>query len=454
VLKFSVTSSPNLDIPLKVREQIDVEAIAVSGSYLYALGNSAFYALDTAELAIQNADFPLVHAPSELVVNAQGALAYLLGGEGIEVLNVSAPSAPVALSPAPFVTMGAAADLAPVPFASGSATILYIADHDAGFSIARGLDASPGTLEWVSPSYATTSAPIVRSVGAARGQAYLGSSAQMLWTVGGAPSSLSFLGTGIPMSTTVSSLGEHENQLLAVGGAEGLLRFTMQPNAEPTDADSFVTGGDAAAMALAWPNAVVADGTNGLVIVNIDGPMTLTGSAPAPDANSNFLSVDVQGNYAYVADGNGVFRIYDFSDPSGPVQLGTLAQKGLLDVKVQGRYAYLACGSRGLRIVDIGDPNAPVKVGMDYLELPGVAHSVTTYADSLLVAAGEAGFHMLRIEAGGQLAPVMSFPLGGNTLQLAVSSEGLVYAANEDAGMAIVMLNRYQLYFPILAKQK
>ena len=190
---------------------------------------------------------------------------------------------------------------------------------------------------------------------------------------------------------------------------------------------------------MAWPNVVVADGTNGLVIVNVDGPLALTGSAPAPAFDSNFIGVDFQGNLAYVVDGNGALRIYDLTDPSGPIALGTLALQGVLDVKVFGNFAYLACGDRGLRVVDISDPNAPAFVGEDFLELTGLPQSLLIYKSYLLVAAGEAGMHMLRIQPDGQLVPGTTFHFGGNTLRIALGSDGFLYSANESAGMAMFL---------------
>ena len=128
--------------------------------------------------------------------------------------------------------------------------------------------------------------------------------------------------------------------------------------------------------------------------------------------------------------------------------MGTVKVPGMLDVKVSGNYAYLACGTKGLRVVDISDPNAPVLVGADFLELPGVAQNLLVRDGFLLVAAGEAGIHMLSMEPNGQLIPVMSFTFGGSTLRLTYDSDGFFYAANENGGMAMFMFEQYQMYLP------
>ena len=111
----------------------------------------------------------------------------------------------------------------------------------------------------------------------------------MLWTLDSKqPSAMPFIGSGNAMSTTVSAMQVHDNWLLAAGGTAGLLRYTIQEGAEPNDPESFTTG-TAVALAMAWPNVVVADGTNGLVIVNADGPLALTGLGLRPPLTATSL---------------------------------------------------------------------------------------------------------------------------------------------------------------------
>jgi hypothetical protein len=452
VMKFDLSNSATLNPPTKVRGQIDVNALQVGGGYVYAAGNAAFYVLDTAELAIQNGNFLLGSIPVRLMFGEDEDTLYMISTGGVEVLNISTPTAPVALTAAPFVTPGAAADLVVLKF--GDDVYLYIADFDAGLSIARSSAATPGIIELVSGSYVVSGAPIVRSVAAVPGQAFLSGSAPLLWTADTRqPAAMSLIGSGVAMSTTVTAMQVHENWLFGTAGTAGLLRYAIHEGAEPAEMESYTTGGTAVALALAWPNIVVADGTNGLVVVNGDGTLALTGEAPAPEFNSNFIGVDVSGSYAYVVDGNGTFRVYDLTDPTGPVALGTLKLGGMLDVKVAGNYAYLACGTKGLRVVDISDPNAPTLVGTDFLDLPGVAQNLLVYDGYLLVAAGEAGAHMLSMEPGGQLVPVLSFFFGGSTLRLIKDSGGFLYAANENGGMAMFMLEQYQVYLPKIAQR-
>ena len=141
----------------------------------------------------------------------------------------------------------------------------------------------------------------------------------VLWTADTPqPAAMSLIGSGVQMSTTISAMQVHANWLFGTAGTAGLLRYVIREGAAPEELDSYTTGGAAVALAMAWPNIVVADGANGLVVVNGDGTLSLTGEAAAPEFNSNFISVDVSGSYAYVVDGNGTFRVYDLTDPTGP----------------------------------------------------------------------------------------------------------------------------------------
>jgi Ca2+-binding RTX toxin-like protein len=85
---------------------------------------------------------------------------------------------------------------------------------------------------------------------------------------------------------------------------------------------------------------------------------TLVGTFDTP---GNAKSVQVVGNYAYVADGNSGLQIIDISNPQNPVLKGSYNDNYPSDyhsaeeVEVDGNYAYIAAGSGGLEIVDISN---------------------------------------------------------------------------------------------------
>ena len=102
--------------------------------------------------------------------------------------------------------------------------------------------------------------------------------------------------------------------------------------------------------------AFVSDRQNGVWIVDVSDP-----TAPVVVRAFGDADVFASGDLAYVA-GFGGLRIWDVSDPSNPVEVGSL-DTPTGNVFVSGGLAYIAASGRGLRIVDVSVPSAPVEVG-------------------------------------------------------------------------------------------
>ena len=69
----------------------------------------------------------------------------------------------------------------------------------------------------------------------------------------------------------------------------------------------------------------------------------------------------VLGSYAYVAEGVNGLQIIDISDPSQPVIAGLCDTPGTARaVSVSGNYAFVTDVNSDLQIIDISDSNHPV----------------------------------------------------------------------------------------------
>ncbi|MFN6156548.1 MAG: DUF4347 domain-containing protein [Dolichospermum sp.] len=121
--------------------------------------------------------------------------------------------------------------------------------------------------------------------------------------------------------------------------------------------------------------AYVADGQGGLKIIDISNPTapTLKGNY---DTSGSAYGVQVVGNYAYVADAYSGLQIIDISNPTAPTLKGNYDTSGLANgVQIVGNYAYIADGyayvqdgkSGGLQIIDISNPTAPTLKGYYYI---------------------------------------------------------------------------------------
>jgi hypothetical protein len=79
------------------------------------------------------------------------------------------------------------------------------------------------------------------------------------------------------------------------------------------------------------------------------------------------LEVSTQGNYAYVATGDGL-GVVDWRNPTRPELIGSMTAAdpagGILDAKVEGDLVSLASnGGPGITLVDVSDPTDPTEIG-------------------------------------------------------------------------------------------
>jgi hypothetical protein len=118
----------------------------------------------------------------------------------------------------------------------------------------------------------------------------------------------------------------------------------------------------------------ISDPTNPILSGNIEIEMP---------GDGDVSSLQVTGNYAYVAiDGSGL-RVVDISDPASPSLAGsyhTSLPHSVNDVQVEGRYAYVSARHGGLQILDISDPTRPTSIGGKEIWRSGTVYIAGNYA--------------------------------------------------------------------------
>jgi len=221
--------------------------------------------------------------------------------------------------------------------------------------------------------------------------------------------------------------------------------------------------------------AYVADGNEGLYIVNISDP-----SNPYEvgfyEMWAGANDVYVEGDYAYV--GSFFFEVVDISDPANPyqvceVELGEGAigvdvkddyafcagdEYGLIvinisdplnayevsscstsgdayGVKVQGNFAYVACLNGSMSVVNINNPNNPILAG--FLYLPGWSTKLDVTGDHAYVTAGEGGLRVIDIQVPAQPNEVGVFETPDATYGVFVQGD-YAYLANDDGGLRVI----------------
>lgn len=155
--------------------------------------------------------------------------------------------------------------------------------------------------------------------------------------------------------------------------------------ASATSLGGFNTAGDAKNIVVVGNYAYVADGANGLVILNIADPKNpvLAGSF---DTAGTANDVAVSNGYAYVADGSDGLVVINVSNPAAPALSGSYSKAGVAEgVSVQSNCVYLVSGTNGLVVFDISNPALLQYKGKTYNELRSM-HDVFIQQNSAYVA--------------------------------------------------------------------
>ena len=158
------------------------------------------------------------------------------------------------------------------------------------------------------------------------------------------------------------------------------------------------TDGVAMKVTVVGDRAFVADNTNGLVVADVS-------IVANPQETGHFetagmvMDVELSDGYVYVCDSDRLF-ILEASDVTYPKAVGFYEATGNgegdgIHVAVQGDYAYLANGEAGLVILDISDRSDPQQVGQS--DTDDIAVDVFVVGDHAFVADQENGLVIIDV---------------------------------------------------------
>ncbi len=197
--------------------------------------------------------------------------------------------------------------------------------------------------------------------------------------------------------------------------------------------------------------AYVADGTEGLKIFDVSDPsaMVLLGSLDTGLARDVlFEDSPASGKVLYVADGLSGMVVIDVNDPASPTQIGSYATLGQAmglsyhGAVGDGPYLTIAAGSEGVIVLDVSLPSAPVF--KDSHSTIGFANDVTTdivgSLDYLYVASGSGGVEMYRLLFGYAITPRMTTDTPSFAQSIEVVGD-VAYVADWSSGLQIINLN-------------
>ena len=172
------------------------------------------------------------------------------------------------------------------------------------------------------------------------------------------------------------------------------------PREEEKLIGSINTAGTAYGVAVDGNYAYIADGTNGLVIMDITRPASprMTGSVKTGGAGEA-RAVAVKDTYAFVAYGNEGIQVVDISSKTQPTIVASCSTTNAYDIALSGNYAYVADRGLGLRIIDVSSPlsvnNSSLFASWD--DAGGEAYAVAVSGNYAYVAHGNGGLWVINI---------------------------------------------------------
>jgi hypothetical protein len=167
-------------------------------------------------------------------------------------------------------------------------------------------------------------------------------------------------------------------------GENGLRVIDLYEPEHPFEVNYVDTPGEAYAVTLDGDYAYVADYVQGLRIIDISDPQE---PSEAGYLNTRGMSMDVavSGNLAYVADERYGLRIIDVTDPENPEEIGFYDTDGYAyGVDIAGDHAYIADGSGGMCMLDVSIPESPCPAKIFYT--PGTAMSLEVLDNYAFIA--------------------------------------------------------------------
>ena len=183
---------------------------------------------------------------------------------------------------------------------------------------------------------------------------------------------------------------------------------------------------DASGLAVTPGFLFVADGPGGLKVFALPRPTSpsLVGSLSTTDARQ----IAIQGTIGALADGASGLRMLDLSNPSRPAILSTLAIGTAAAVSMEGGYAYVADGRDGITVVNVEDPSRPFVFATQ--AMAGAAG--VSVRGRIALIAGRAGLDAVRVQIIGRSFTVASCAAVGKAYDVEVSGDWAYVASHAD----------------------
>jgi hypothetical protein len=233
-----------------------------------------------------------------------------------------------------------------------------------------------------------------------------------------------------------------------VAAESSMVIVDVTDRTDPVRRGVLETSGYAWNVAVSDGMAYVADGTDGLQIIDVSDPTrprergSFKNRQAGVEGDFGMYDVAVSEHYAYVtytsvtpSDRVTGSLILDVSDPDRPVALGRLELPWIAQgITLSGSLAYVTCGEAGLQIIDISDRASPRLVGS--IDTPGFAMDVAILGDVVYVCHdyGEGGLRIIDVSDPKRPREIRSQP-EYEFMQLTISNNKLVAVGSSGLGI-------------------
>ncbi|MBN2764167.1 MAG: T9SS type A sorting domain-containing protein [Bacteroidales bacterium] len=242
--------------------------------------------------------------------------------------------------------------------------------------------------------------------------------------------------TGSMPLTGVTEVFVDHNNAYAIRRDQGFSVIDITTLSSPVEIYHYETAGFAMGIDLEGNYAYIAEEYNGLRILDVSDPSEIT--------RKGFLQIDkvydvgVNGTYAYLACMEDGIQVIDVSDPEKPILNNTIPVTDYaLQIVIEENKAYILFDNNEMRIIDISQPSSPSELGS--LLIKGSVKSLCIEGNIAYVAAGDSGIRFIDVSDASQPGEIGFHSIGDYVLGLDVDA-GYAYVANWDSGWSIVSL--------------
>ena len=214
------------------------------------------------------------------------------------------------------------------------------------------------------------------------------------------PTDLSLIGEFTPQTTVEKILVEGDNVFLTENADPGVEIVSISDPSNPSQTTTFAEYDEDIAIV---DDVVLLQESNSLALYNIS---TIASPSFIIDTNVSTPNLWVEGDYLYFTDVYEILNIWDISNISDMIQLGTFYTTGYSNrVAVSGDYAYVADGRDGLEVIDISDPIDPEVVFTYTYSINTTVNDVFIVGNVLYVAHG--GYGLFVFDITNKASPVL-----------------------------------------------